>query len=727
MFEIKEKNISKYFIYHAILLVIIASFGAEAILVYMQVQKSREESLRNYTSIITTKKKSLKTNIDRITNVFEKELATAEEEAHQNIRAIFRPFATLMLNQYATDKKNFQRALFDVSKEGGEYLFSAYDVKDKKFFCGKESNDMDMENFYANIERIVDHLNLSPEGDFLDGICKDSGKGAVVTYAQYFKEQNIVFFASIAKERVFERARRKLFSRIENINSPDGDYYFGSDFNGYSLLGPMNGKYVLDLQTGEGRYIVRELIALAKSGGGFIEYSLPKEVQKPDRERISYVKKLPGFDMYIGIGSSKKNLEEYLDQKEAFLKEELAANILKTTLFVIGFLLVSLSLTVLFIRKIESIIAEHKTKSQENHIKLQAALDSISSFIYYKDSDLKYIGGNKAFFDFAGRGQYDALGKFDYEIFPAYVDTFKSTDEYVLKYKTGIQFCIHMENEEDKQYFLHIKSPIMQENEVIGIIGIFTDITHIVEMEAEKRERGAMMAQQAKYAMMGEMIGMIAHQWKQPLSALNFLLLGLEDRLEGEISVSGEVGEILEKCNMQVAYMGETIDDFRSFFKPEKNRRLFASEAIAQETLKLVQTQLKILDIGVLIKNESSSETLVEGFPNELKQILLILVNNACDSLSKMGAETKREIEVRIHEDAQYHIIDVVDNGGGIKDENKTKIFESYFTTKAEKGTGIGLSLAKQIAQKSFGGDVVLMKSTIGAHFRVLLKKGKNG
>jgi len=231
------------------------------------------------------------------------------------------------------------------------------------------------------------------------------------------------------------------------------------------------------------------------------------------------------------------------------------------------------------------------------------------------------------------------------------------------------------------------------------------------------REKEQMLLQQSRQAAMGEMIGNIAHQWRQPLNALGLTVQ--------QLSLFYDIGELtrefLEKSVLQsmelIRHMSQTIDDFRNYFKPDKEKVSFnLSESIA-DTLSLVNASFKDqhIDIEVVAKKDSA----MFGYRNEFAQALLNILNNARDVLTERGTQDPR-VTITIGSKGEKAVVIISDNAGGIPEEIMGKIFDPYFTTKGpQRGTGVGLFMSKTIIEKNMGGRIVACNTASGAEFRI--------
>lgn len=235
----------------------------------------------------------------------------------------------------------------------------------------------------------------------------------------------------------------------------------------------------------------------------------------------------------------------------------------------------------------------------------------------------------------------------------------------------------------------------------------------------ESREKKVFL-EQSKMAAMGELISMIAHQWRQPLQTISILAqkLILTKTSNGYVD-----NEILEKTvddvDVQVSYMSRTIDDFRNFFKPEDRKKIVKLSEIIDKTLKFMHYLLTINNIDIRIEIENDYE--ISIFENNIIQVLINLIKNSKDALLEKKIKDKFII-IRADFNENYAIIEVEDSAGGIEQENLDKIFESYFTTKNnENGTGLGLYMSKIIIEEHCQGKLSVENSENGALFKILL------
>jgi signal transduction histidine kinase len=225
-----------------------------------------------------------------------------------------------------------------------------------------------------------------------------------------------------------------------------------------------------------------------------------------------------------------------------------------------------------------------------------------------------------------------------------------------------------------------------------------------------------LMISQSRQAAMGEMIGNIAHQWRQPLNALAMVLGNIQQAYEYNELTGEYLDETVKNGNHLIQKMSTTINDFRNFFLPDKGKETFSAREQVQHAAKLVEDSFK--NQNIIIHKQDDSDLMLHGLPNEYSQVLLNLFSNSREAIKSSGVE-EGHITIRLFERDGYGCVSVRDNGGGIPDDVIDKIFEPYFSTK-EMGTGIGLYMSKMIIERSMKGNIEAHTTEAGAEFIIV-------
>ncbi|WP_419764426.1 MAG: PAS domain-containing protein [Arcobacter sp.] len=268
--------------------------------------------------------------------------------------------------------------------------------------------------------------------------------------------------------------------------------------------------------------------------------------------------------------------------------------------------------------------------------------------------------------------------------------------------------------------------------QVSHFYGYLNDITKIKLSEEElklkvqdelvkNREKDRILIQQNKLAAMGEMLGNIAHQWRQPLNNISLILQFLRDNYKNKEVSDEKLDKFMNKANKHIEYMSDTIDDFRNFYKPSKTQNKFFVNESVDTLLDMIKNQYESENIKINFEYEKVEIT---NYENELKQALLNILNNAKDALlmkkEKEDFEALIDISLKKHDDKMT--LEISNNGGNIDEEILYKIYEPYFTTKFEtQGTGIGLYMTKSIIETNMKGKIEVENISEGVRFVITL------
>jgi len=381
-------------------------------------------------------------------------------------------------------------------------------------------------------------------------------------------------------------------------------------------------------------------------------------------------------------------------------------------------------------------------------------------YIFFKDENLRAVRLSRNFEKMLGKPLDSLLGKNMTELFPAELaESMMEDDRRILREGKPV----HIEEELAGRFYSTVKFPIVLEGGTKYIAGFTMDITEkrlaeeaileknselefevaerqqaqrelsekhrqldelnhhlaqrISSAVAEIRAKDELLILQSRQSAMGEMIGNIAHQWRQPLNNIALIVQVLQRICTcGEVSRE-EVRGQFETVMKIIMYMSKTVDDFRSYFAPDKAKVRFSLSSSIEKALELVTSAFK--NFGISIEFESAKADTVRGYPNEFAQVMLVILGNARDQLIENAVATPR-ISIRTFRENGSIVVTVRDNGGGIPADVLTKIFEPYFTTKEQgKGTGIGLYMSKMIIEKHMDGRLTAMNLEDGAEFRI--------
>ena len=241
----------------------------------------------------------------------------------------------------------------------------------------------------------------------------------------------------------------------------------------------------------------------------------------------------------------------------------------------------------------------------------------------------------------------------------------------------------------------------------------------VQKAKIDLQEKQMQLQQQSRHAQMGEMISMIAHQWRQPLAAISSTSSAINLKAKLKKLDSDTAIELSDKISNYSQHLSQTIDDFREFFKPNKEKVEVNYTQLIKSVLDIIQVSIK--NKNIRLEQELNCEDRFFTYPNEIKQVLLNLIKNAEDVL--LEKEIKNPcIKIKSFKEKDKLILEISDNAGGIPKDIIDKIFDPYFSTKTKKdGTGLGLYMSKTIIEGHCNGKLNVKNDDFGAVFTIVL------
>ncbi len=282
-----------------------------------------------------------------------------------------------------------------------------------------------------------------------------------------------------------------------------------------------------------------------------------------------------------------------------------------------------------------------------------------------------------------------------------------------IKQNNNNDTLVYMTDKDDnlRIYDAHFRGNISKNQEII----VFTDVTHL-------KRQSETLQQQSRFAAMGEMIGMIAHQWRQPLAAMKALMI--------KMSFKKELGQLdddtweksIDKHDELLQYMTQTIDDFKDFFKGSAKFREENISEIIQRPYRLVESLFKNNSVffDIEFEDEILENENISTVKSKLDQVIMNIYKNSLDIFIEKKIE-EATIKVICYKDEKYIVFKICDNAGGIPEDILEKIFDPYFSTKGDNGTGIGLYMSKVIVENHLKGKLEAFNENSGACFIIKL------
>ncbi|RXJ60801.1 cache domain-containing protein [Candidatus Marinarcus aquaticus] len=514
------------------------------------------------------------------------------------------------------------------------------------------------------------------------------------------------------------------------FNSGRG-YFFIYEKSGKNVLLPysphLEGRNLLNHQDAKGSYIIQDVIKkLAHQDELFYEWYWFKPNDKSEQKRkVGYYKNFKPFNWFIGTG-------EYIEDFEQEIQKRLLEHIQAIRFGKNGYIFV-LNYDSTYLSHIRPYFIGKSAAENKDVVDVDNVINDLIEIAKQGSGFYTYIQTKKINNDKPIEKISFVKGLSDWQWM---IGTGFYTDD----------LNIEIENKKallDKEFKNNIRN-ITQLCLLVTIILLmlsfyfskmlqakFKNYTNEIQLHLEENQnQQTLLSQQSKMAAMGEMIGNIAHQWRQPLSTITTSATGMQIQQELKILTNESILEGLSTINKSAQYLSTTIDDFRNFFKVNKEKNHFNVCTCIEQAISLVWVQFKNKEIHIIQDVECIE---IYNFQNELIQVIINLLNNARDELIKKHSSFNKLIFITLKEENNEAVLGIQDNAGGIPEAIIGRIFEPYFTTKHKsQGTGIGLYMCQEIIQKNMEGEIKVSNRTYlynhqehqGAYFEIRLPLG---
>ncbi|ACZ12294.1 ABC transporter substrate binding protein [Sulfurospirillum deleyianum] len=381
-----------------------------------------------------------------------------------------------------------------------------------------------------------------------------------------------------------------------------------------------------------------------------------------------------------------------------------------------------LLLTTILILNVIKRISLEKELLRQNKLD-HVLLNNIQSAIFWKANDGKILGCNDLLCEILQRDRFDIIGKHVKEIMPDICDRIQ---EVPLDSPESAEIEMEIPYKEKKIFSARRTYYTDEKNHEAGVVTILTDITEKKRIDTERKRHEQFVIQRSKQSEVGEMIASIAHQWKTPLVEISAIAQELIYKRRKKVLDEEDTQKFVDDIMTQVKYMSNTIDDFRQFIKPSTKKTLFNVREAVDALLNVLNHSVKYNYITLSILQKEHEALLAFGYPNEFKQCVLNIINNAKDSIIKKRETKPTEgmIEIEIKSDEHYIYLDISDDGCGIEKKNLESIFDPFVSTKAN-GDGFGLYMARLIIEDKMGGKIIAKQRENGAQICITVKKAK--
>ena len=508
------------------------------------------------------------------------------------------------------------------------------------------------------------------------------------------------------KDKTKSEITKIIKNALRPIRFKDGrGYFFINKIDGTNILQPiqpeMEGKNLWNLQDKNGLFLMREFTKIIKdSKKGFITWYWTKpQDSKKQYKKIGYIRYFEQLDWYLGTG-------EYLVDFEDDIKEKLIKEIQQIRFGKNGYI---------FIHQYDGLCLTHIKGENIGKYRLNVK-DKKGNFVVKDVIDFAKKGGG--FIEYIGTINPDTklpAKKISYIV---------GMDD--LKWQIGAGAYISdidkvlIEKEKDfknkltKTIWVIIFFSILFTFILVFILWLYTKNIEIQFLEyqkslkkhiSENKKKDKLLTEQTKLASMGDMIGNIAHQWRQPLTVISTASSGIVMQKNYGIFDETKLIDICNTINDNAQYLSTTIDDFKNFIKGNRKKEKFSLKENIDSFLNLINASVVSHDITVVIDLEKDIE--IDSYANELIQCYMNIYNNSKDAFIHEDTKNKILFIITALKDDDKVVIKFRDNAGGISKDIISKIFEPYFSTKHQsQGTGLGLHMTHNLIVDGMGGII---------------------
>ncbi|MFK2823769.1 cache domain-containing protein [Arcobacter sp. YIC-80] len=577
------------------------------------------------------------------------------------------------------------------------FLYFETEINLKKL--KKETKDLYIEEQKHLVKSQVENVYnyILEEQRYTEDNLKESLKSRVEEAHKIIVNIYNTYKETHSKEQIKEMIKTAVYPM--RFNNGRG-YFFVNDKKGNNLIHPLlhflEGKNLLNTQDSKGKYFARKTLEILENNeGGFDQWYWRKfKDSKKEYKKIGYVKNIYELNWLIGTG-------EYVEDFEKDVQQKVLEQIDKFKFSKNGYFVV--------INKNGKYI-QHPRKNLLGKDAYDILKDANDSTVVKKAKNISSLGEGFLKLNFSKLNDENSYSKISYAKKIPKWDWIISTGFYL----DDINKVLEKKEKEMVENFNENTRKIFMIATIfsLALLLISFYISVLIEKRFKKykfdiekhvdenKKQYELLSQQSKLASMGEMMENIAHQWRQPLSLITTAASSINFQKDMDMLTDESLKESVDTINNSANHLSETIEDFRGFFRTNKQVTKFSLSSSLEKTFKLLSSHLEKRDIEV-IKNIKDIELL--NYERELLQVLLNILNNAKDALEEKDNE--KIIIIDIFEEDKYAVIQISDNAGGIPDDIIKKVFEAHFTTKGEiKGTGLGLYMSKQIIERNMNG-----------------------
>ena len=607
-------------------------------------------------------------------------------------------FIKSSLNQMSQKSNDINYFILNMQ---GDLILNSENKKDehKNYYSSKDINGLQfikkIINAEQNKQNYVEYTWYKPNSTITS---------KKITYSTHLKELGIIIGSGSFVDKKNEKLKKTILKKISNLSYNKEEFVFLYYIN--SLNNIKEESTLLIEKNILSSLIDKEamndlLVNTNYKGNDYIFYQ--------GKERLLYGTFISHLRFFISAGVDLSHIQKISKKERMAAEEEMYEKIISLVVVITIITLIFFVFSFLFTKKITLIFENYKKNVILNEEKYHLLFNhSNDAFLISELStkSAKIINFNKTALKVSSFSEKEILEKDFFELF------FELELQALLKTKS-IRKTVKMKIKNHQIKTIELDAVIYTNEKQQLLFASLRDITERTLLKVEKAKQEKLLIQKSKMAAMGEMIGNIAHQWRQPLSQVSGLFVDIESAYMYKELNKEYLHNRVNEANDLIEYMSKTIDDFRNFFNPNAKKELFSLKDSMRDTAKIIQSTLDYHHISLQINLCDDIE--LYAYRNEYSQAILNIISNAKDIL--IEKKIKDPI-IKIYLENK-NVLCIEDNAGGIDESIIKKIFDPYFTTKFEYGTGIGLYMTQLIIENKMNGSITAENANKGALFKI--------
>lgn len=529
-----------------------------------------------------------------------------------------------------------------------------------------------------------------------------------ITYSRELKELGIIIgsgtFLEIEKKQLKKRVIEKTTN--QNYNAEEFIFMYKIDsLNNITTSSKLLTQKHIIANKNELQAMKHLLIKTNYKGNDYIYYE--------NNNKLLYGTFVRNLRFFIGKGVKLSKINNIIEKERQRSLENLNNNILKLIAIMLIMTIIFFIFSLAFTKKIEKLFNQYRKMVKQNEEKYALLFNySNDGFIIseLKNNSASILSLNNTALNTTGYSLKEIVHK---DFFKLFEDL--SLEEF-LKSKSIFR-TLNLFTKDKKIKTVELNAIVYSYENQELLFASLRDITERTLLKKEKLKQEKILIQKSKMAAMGEMIGNIAHQWRQPLAQISGLFFDIESAYDYKELDKKYLSNRVNEANDLLEYMSKTIDDFRNFFNPNSKKEDFFIEDAIKSAINIVKPTLNYHKIEISVSIDLKYK--IDGYKNEYAQAVVNIISNAKDILIDRKIANPK---IKIYLDTKDEVkLCIADNAKGVDKKIIDKIFDPYFTTKYEYGTGIGLYMTKLIIEEKMNGTISVKNSKEGAVFSIVV------